>query len=119
MNIRKSENLQLIKALNSAKLIGENKESYLSVRVYSLDNGSISAGFDTSEVSHNLIIAVSGFDENPDQNAFEIGPFINPKFVQWNELQKYKKGFEIEYGIFEKRERLRLEISLKELKIIK
>ena len=59
---------------------------------------------------------VSEFDANPNQGVFEIGPFIN-----WTELQEYEKEFEveIEYGVYDKRESLKLGININELKIIK
>jgi hypothetical protein len=75
LKIEKSENAKLIKVLNNSELIGENRENYLSVRIYKIDNGSGSAGIpEGHEVSHNLLIAVSEFDEKPNQNIFEIGP---------------------------------------------
>lgn len=119
LKIEHSENDRLIKALNSSNQIAENREKWISVRIYTLDNGSTSAGFESGEVSHNLMIAVSEFDENPNQNVFEIGPFINPKFVNWTILQDYEKEFEVEYGIYDKRERLKLGININELKIKK
>ena len=84
LKIVKSENLRLIKVLNNSELLRENSEENLSVRIYKIDNGSGSAGIEEGhEVSHNLLIAVSEFDEQPKQNLFEIGPFYNPKFIKW------------------------------------
>ena len=119
LKIEQSENKRLIKALNSSNLIAENRENWISVRIYTIDNGSGSAGFESGEVSHNLLIAVSEFDENPNQSVFEIGPFINPKYVNWTELQDYEKEFEVEYGVYDKRKRLNLVININELKIKK
>jgi len=81
LKIEKYENSRVIKVLNNSELIGENIENYLSVRIYIIDNGTGSAGFESREVSHNLLIAVSEFDEAPNQSVFEIGPFYNPKFI--------------------------------------
>ncbi|EAQ41252.1 MULTISPECIES: hypothetical protein [Flavobacteriaceae] len=117
LKIKKSEDSRLIKILNNSELIGENSENYLSVRIYTIDNGTGSAGFESSEVSHNLLIAVSEFDEEPNQSLFEIGPFYNPKFVKWTDKKKYEKEFEIEYGIYSNRKTIKLKININELKM--
>lgn len=95
LKISKSDNAKLIKALNNSEPINENSENYLSVRIYKIGNGTGSAGFPSSEVSHNLLIAVSEFDEEPNQNLFEIGPSYNPKFIQWISIKESQKEFEI------------------------
>ena len=120
LNIKKSKNFRLIKVLNNSELIGENRENYLSVRIYKIDNGSGSAGFpEGHEVSHNLLIAVSEFDEAPNHNLFEIGPFYNPKFVKWTDEKEYEKEFEIEYGIYSNQKTIKLKININELKMEK
>lgn len=118
VKINKSVNNRLIKVLNNSELIGENKEYYLSVRIYKIDNGSGSAGIkEGNEVSHNLLIAVSEFDEEPNQNLFEIGPFYNPKFVKWTKKKEYQKEIEIEYGAYDNRKSIKLKININELKM--
>ena len=117
LKVDKSENSRLIKVLNSSELIGENRENYLSVRIYKIDNGSGSAGFPSSEVSHNLLIAVSEFDEEPNQNLFEIGPFYNPKFMKWTNEMEYQREFEIEYGAYDERKLLKLKVNINELEM--
>ncbi len=119
LKIAKSENDRLIKVLNNSELIGENRENYLSVKIYTIDNGTGSAGFPSSEVSHNLLIAVSEFDEEPNQSLFEIGPFYNPKFMKWNDVKEYEKEFEVEYGIYNNRKTVKLKININELKMEK
>ena len=119
LKIEESENSMLIKVLNNSELIGENSRNYLSVRIYKIDNGSGSAGFPSCEVSHNLLIAISEFDEEPNQNLFEIGPFYNPKFVKWNGEKESQKEFEIEYGAYDMRKSVKLKVNIHELKQIK
>ena len=120
LKIAKSKNDRLIKVLNNSELIGENRENYLSVRIYKIDNGSGSAGIpEGHEVSHNLLIAVSEFDEEPNQNLFEIGPFYNPKFMKWTDKEEYEKIFEIEYGIYNNRKTVKLKININELTLEK
>lgn len=117
LKIEKSENTRLIKVLNNSELIGENTVDFLSVRIYKIDNGTGSAGFPSSEVSHNLLIAVSEFDEVPNQNLFEIGPFYNPKFMKWTKKMEYQREFEIEYGAYDDRKLLKLKVNINELKM--
>ncbi|NER11769.1 hypothetical protein SAMN06265375_1141 [Muriicola jejuensis] len=118
LGIEISENAELIKALNSAHLIGENVEHNLSVRIYKLDNGTASAGFPSSEVSDNLLVAISAFDEEPEQNLFKIGPFLNPKVISWQVDQEYEKTFVVEHGPYDKRKALRLGVNLQSMRII-
>ena len=118
LKIERSENYRLIKVLNNSELIGENREDNLSVRIYKIDNGSGSAGISEGhEVSHNLLIAISEFDEQPLQSLFEIGPFINPKFVKWTKITQSQKEYEIEYGAFNDRKNLKLIAKINELKM--
>ena len=119
LKIEKSENSRLTKVLNNSELIGENRENYLSVKIYTIDNGTGSAGFESCEVSHNLLIAISEFDEEPNQNLFEIGPFYNPKFIKWTEIKEYEREFEVEFGIYNNRKTVRLKVNINELKLEK
>ncbi len=119
LKIEELNNERLIKILNSSELMAENREGYVSVRIFATDNGTASAGFDNCEVSSNLLVGVSGFDEEPEQSLFEIGPFYNPKFISWLNLKEYEKEFVIRYGPMDEPKSLKLYISLKELRIIK
>ena len=117
VKISKLDNLRLIKVLNSSELIAENIKQGLSVKVYRVNNGTGSAGFPNSEVSHNILIAVSEMDEEPDQNLFEIGPFYNPEFIKWTGGKESQKEFEIEYGVYQSRKSIKLKINIDELKL--
>jgi len=119
LKIKEFENTRLIKVLNNSELIGENRENYLSVKIYTIDNGTGSAGLESCEVSHNLLIAVSEFDEEPNQSLFEIGPFYNPKFIKWTDKAEYEKSFLVEYGIYNNRKTVKLKININELKMEK
>ena len=118
LKIERSANSRLIKVLNNSELIGENRANNLSIRIYKIDNGSGSAGIaEGHEVSHNLLIAVSEFDEEPKQNLFEIGPFYNAKFVKWIGEKEYQKEFEIEYGDLENRKSIILNVNIDKVKM--
>ena len=118
VKIIKSDNNLLIKVLNNSELIGENGENNLSVRIYKIDNGSGSGEISEGhEVSHNLLIAVSEYDEQPLQNLFEIGPFYNPKFIKWTGIKESQKEYEIEYGAYNHRKSIKLIVNINELKM--
>lgn len=71
------------------KLIG-SIESYdtfagkqLVLGVFKVSNGYGSANVSgTDEVSFNLLISVTHYDEAPDYKVFTVGPFINPKVIK-------------------------------------
>ena len=68
-------------------------------------------------MSHNLLIAVSEHDEEPNQNLFEIGPFFNPKLVEWTNNMENQRSFVIEHGVYDKRKSVNLQVSINELKM--
>ncbi len=119
LKIERSENSRLIEVLNNSELISENSEKWLSVRIYKIDNGAGSAGFNSGEVSHNILVAVSEFDIGPEQNLFEIGPFYNPEFIKWDRKKEYEKEFEVEYGGYNDRKSIRLKVNINEMTIEK
>ena len=115
LKIQKFDNNRMIQVLNNSILIEENKENYLSVRIYTVNNASGSAGFESCEVSHNLLVAISELDEAPNQSVFEIGSFISPKFIAWTSIKKHEREFTIEHGVFDNRKTIKLKTNLKQL----
>ncbi len=118
LKIEKSENSRLIEVLNNSKLIAENSEGHLSVKIYIIENVSGSSGFEEGhEVSTNLLVAVSEFDEDPNQNLFEFGPLYNPNFIQWSRINDYEREFEVEHGTYDARKMVTLKVNIIELKL--
>lgn len=115
IKITQSQNKRLIEVLNDCVQLAETQTNNLNIRIYQTDNKPGSAGFDNGEITYNLLIAVSEFDEYPNQSLFEIGPFLNPTFLEWS---VEAKSCIIEYGVLDKRETVEIEIKLSELKII-
>ncbi|WP_115461560.1 hypothetical protein [Winogradskyella aurantiaca] len=103
---------RLIHVLNSSELLDENRDFYLGVRIYAIDNGTASAGFASSEVSHSLLFAITEFDEQPKQSLFEVGPFLNPKFLAWGHQDEQTKEFSIEHGLAKNRQVLYFKASI-------
>lgn len=68
---RISEN-DIVKIFNQVELLKEFKTENLAIRVFQLGNEPGSAGFNSGEITHNVYIAVSEFDEFPNQSLFCI-----------------------------------------------
>lgn len=116
-HISSSSNADLVKLLNNLKLLSENNEAYLSVRIYKSPNPEGSAPNSCCEISHDLYVAVSAFDEDPEQNLFILSSLLNPEFIKWSKIEKYNRSFQIEHGAADKRKIINLNADLKELNI--
>ena len=109
---------QLVKILNNVESETKFFDEFLMIRFYRLDNGTGSAGFPNSEVTHNYFIAVSEMDENPKQNLFEVGPFYNST-IHFHSTNNDVKEFEIEFGAIDNLKVAKFKISISELKLEK
>ena len=69
----------LVRLFNGLIVLAESRTNDLSVRVLETSNEPGSAGFDNGEVTSNIYIAVSEFDESPAQNLFKLSPLYWPK----------------------------------------
>ena len=120
MIINRIENLDLVKFANSARLIASsNAAEGISVKLYKLHNEPGSAGFATGEVTHNLFIAVSEYDEYPLQNLFSVSEFLNPEFVEWKKISEDTIIATIEHSINSKRQKANIRISINNIKLEK
>lgn len=118
IHVEPIESVSLIKVLNNAKEIGNDREGNISARIYILDNGPSSANIpEGHEVSHNVLIAVSEYDEYPTQNLFSVGPFYNPKLKSLDS-DTSSKVIQIEYGPFDERQSIEMKLDIKELQLL-
>jgi hypothetical protein len=116
VSIKKIKEEKLIRILNDVEFLSSIKTDNLNIRVYKVGNSPGSAGFQNGEITHDLYIAVSGFDEFPKQNLFELGPYFNPKFVQWD-TTKENVVIIIESGVASFRQKNEVQISINKIKI--
>lgn len=116
-DIQKLEDQNLIRILNKAILLTEKKTTNISIRVFKVGNQSGSAGLANSEITHNLYIAVSEYDELPSQSLFTFGPLYNPKANGWSGTGS-EQNLAIEYGPHKQRKVLSLKISLDKVEIV-
>lgn len=117
LEVRQVRSSKLVELLNNVEFIQRGRTEHYIIRLYKLHNGAGSAGFRNGEVSHNLYVAISEFDETPDQNLFEIGPFLNPTFLKWEE-DKDRGIFHLEFGPANKRSIIKLAVDIQNLAII-
>lgn len=80
--IQNISNEDQVKLFNRIRLISEKHFDTLAVRILEVHNDSGSAGFDNCEVNSNIYIAVSGYDEYPEQSLFKLSAFYSPKIVK-------------------------------------
>lgn len=109
---------RLVKILNGLTLFSEKKTNDLSIKIFSVDNEPGSAGHDSGEITHDLYIAVSQFDEYPLQNVFNIGQFYNPKLINWTGEEIYQI-ISIEHGEISDRQTIKIKITIDKIIIIK
>ncbi|WP_288339920.1 hypothetical protein [uncultured Roseivirga sp.] len=85
--LEKVENRDQIELFNSIKKIERFEAKVFRVNVLFIENPPGSAGFEgTGEVSNDLFLAISEFDEFPRQNLFVLRDIVNPKVVKTNLL---------------------------------
>ncbi len=117
LEIERVRSSKLVEILNNVEFIQRGRTDNYIIRLYKLHNGAGSAGFRNGEVSYNLYVAISEFDEEPNQNLFEIGPFLNPTFLKWEE-DKDRGIFQLEFGPASKRSIIKLAVDIENLAII-
>ncbi len=118
IKIAKIDNADLIKFANNSELIAETDAAQnLIIKIFKLDNGPGSAGYENGEVTHNMIIAVSEYDEYPLQNLFVVSEFYALKFADWSNATKNSITAKAEYGPAHNRKTIKLRIALDEIKI--
>jgi hypothetical protein len=107
-----------VKTKSIVKLLGSIDSSMtimadrFIIKVFLVGNPSGSAMIaEGHENSHNLLVNVAEYDENPIWNLFSIGPFYNPKISTGPDL-KDKYMLSIEHGGYDERRKTNLAIFL-------
>jgi len=103
----------LVKFANSSDLIASSKDAQdISVKIYLLHNDPGSAGYNSGEVTHNIIVAISEYGEYPKQSLFVISEFYNPSFINWSNVEKNAISAQVKYGSFNNTMVLKLRITI-------
>ena len=116
--IEQENNENLVAIINSIQLLKEFNGNEIAIRIFEHRGIAGSAGFDSGEVNSNLYIAVSEYDELPEQSLFYVKSFYNPKIIEVSEKGDYVR-IELEYGMENARKSISLSVSINELEIEK
>jgi hypothetical protein len=114
--IEEINNYDSISIFNNIQILDEFKTAELRIRFLTLSNLPGSAGFDSGEVTKNLFISISEFDELPEQKLYVIKNLYGLKIEKIEKSNKYPL-VTISFIVDSKRETLNLELSLKEINI--
>jgi hypothetical protein len=116
--VAKATNSELIKFANSSNLIASTQEAQnIRIRIYTLHNEPGSAAYATGEVTHNILVSVSEYDEYPRQNLFIVSEFLSPSFQKWSGTKNDSATAIIEYGPYNARKSIKLKISINNVMI--
>jgi len=112
------KNRDLIYVLNNIeKTTSYANDRDLHIRVYNVADPTGSAHVQgDDEITNSLYIAVSEYDESPEQHVYRLSSVYNPKFVNWVKSAAGAK-LVINYGPDNKRRTATITISLRKLVI--
>ena len=118
INIESISNVDMIKFANESHIIAEKRNDYFAtIRIITLGNLLGSAGYPNGEITENIFVAVSEYDEIPVQHLFCISEYYNPKFVRWENEKEKTIDFIISYGPADQPKIQRFEISIDTVKL--
>jgi hypothetical protein len=92
-------------------------KSDFGFKIFKKANASGSANISgTDEISFSYLIAISEFDEHPEQSLFEVEGFINPKIL---DVKPKSEDFtvSIEHGMLTNRKTVVISVSLHKVEL--
>lgn len=114
--IENIEDYKIQRLLNNFTILKDLKTDNLIVKIISIDNFPGSAGFSNGEITNDIYIPISEFDEYPNQNLYKITNLYNPEIENIDLSDNDKPSFDILYGLSENRKTLKAEITINEIK---
>ena len=114
IEINKVEDYDLVYLINGIEELSNEQTDDLSLRIFSIANLPGSAGNASGEVTHDLLIAVSEYDEVPGQSLFRISSFYNPKIMEWK-MDNPEPIVVVEYGSYKDRKVTTIQIGLQKI----
>lgn len=108
----------LMYALNNIDTVMIRSNNEIYVRLYKISNPFGSAHMpETDEISNRYLIAVSEPDDAPEQHLYNVGDFLAPKILKFQGTKDDHFNVIIEYGIYKKRKKVSVDISLKKVTV--
>lgn len=101
--VERIENESLLKVLPFIESFSSVRTDEMIIATFVVNNGTGSAHLpESDEVSYNILLTVSGYDEQPDSKLFSVGPFINPILSNISDLNN-GAYIKVEHGIYNNR----------------
>lgn len=106
-NLPEIGNAQLVHLLNDFELIAEKKEPPLTIRIIRVRDHGECDGRPSTCPKEVLYLAVSTFDEAPDQKLYKLPKAYGWKFIEWKYFPKQEDPkqfliFEVEEKVISK-----------------
>ncbi len=114
-HIEQVTDYELVTVLNSISLVERYRTTELSIKIYELPGFHGSAGFNSGEANTSYLIAVSEFDEVPEQSLFKVHDLFNPMIIDFRDSNPKKPVLTIVHGTDDDSDELILRISIEEL----
>lgn len=109
------DEFDFVRLLNGLSFLNSYTTSELSIRVLSSPNLPGSAGFANGEVTTNIWIAVSEFDELPEQTLFRVNNLYGPKITSFDDSDPKHPVLTLEHQTDEEFNELIFRISIEKI----
>jgi hypothetical protein len=117
-HIYEFKNKQLVQLITSIDTILYRNTDNLSVKLLRIYNPFGSAHLpETDEISIKYMVSVGVYDDIP--RLFNLGDYIAPTLLKFNQINKDSFLVEIEHGIYAHRKKARYMVKLNSVRLIK
>jgi len=111
---------QLIRLITSIDTIITRSTGNIRAMLFRVENPFGSAHMpETDEISIKYMVSVGYADDTPNNHLFNLGDYMDPKLLEFKELNKDSFLVVIEHGIYTHRKQNRYLVKLKSVKLIK
>lgn len=110
--IEQVEEYDIVRLLNELTFINSYRTDELSIKIMSSPNLPGSAGFNSGEVTTNIWIAVSEYDELPEQKLYRVNNLYAPEPMSFDGENPKQVKLTIQHIVGETKEKIRLQFSM-------
>ena len=110
--IEQFDDFDFVRLLNELSFLKSYKTNELSIQVMSSPNLPGSAGFSNGEVTTNIWIAVSEFDELPEQALFRVNSLYAPELVNFDGTDPSALKLTLQHIVDGARKEITLKVSI-------
>lgn len=106
------DDFDFVRLLNDLSFLDSYQTNELSIKVMSSPNLPGSAGFANGEVTTNIWIAVSEFDELPEQTLFRVNNLYAPELVNFDGTDQSSLKLTLQHIVDGTRKEINLRVSI-------